>query len=119
MFEACVVGVGEDVEAVSILTKFLQPLELHRVDEAHDESREAHFAMNPLNQNSILLSEIISLRLREVTHESLNIFSVGFFTSLPNGPSIATAFTHPGPLENSLLVHRMIILRNATLPKYT
>ena len=47
MFEACVVGVSEDVEAVSILTKFLQPLELHGVDEAHDESREAHFAMNP------------------------------------------------------------------------
>ena len=47
MFEACVVGVGEDVEAVSILTKFLQPLELHRVDEAHDECREAHLSMNP------------------------------------------------------------------------
>ena len=47
MFEACVVGVGEDVEAVSILTKFLQPLELHRVDEAHDECREAHLSVNP------------------------------------------------------------------------
>ena len=47
MFEARVVGVGEDVEAVSILTKFLQPLELHRVDEAHDVCREAHLSMNP------------------------------------------------------------------------
>ena len=47
MFKARVVRIWEDMEAVSILANFLQPLELECVHEAHDEGGEAHFSMHP------------------------------------------------------------------------
>ena len=47
MFEARVVSIGEDMEAVAILANFLQPLELQCVHEAHDVGGESHFTMHP------------------------------------------------------------------------
>ena len=47
MFKACVVCIREDVEAVSVLANFLQPLELQCVHEAHDVGGEAHYSVHP------------------------------------------------------------------------
>ena len=88
MFEASVVGVGKDVEAVSILADLFQPLELQCVHEAHDEGREAHFSMHPsierenrsishlskldINLNSRIVEDLLSRLLGQLAKRAVH-----------------------------------------------